>query len=290
MVKFGPSGNSASFYAEGNSSTLQAPRWIRARGLDLFEYSFGKGVNMSEATAAAIGREAAENGIEISVHAPYYVNFANPDEDKAKNGHEHLLRSLRAVRLMGGSRVVFHSGTETGLPRKVAFANIKRRLAAFSEMKRAEGFSDLFVCPETMGKIAQIGDEDEIAELCSLDDTFLPCVDFGHLNARTGGSLRTPEDFERIVLKLMNVLGRERTENMHVHFSKIMYGPRGEIRHLTGADTVYGPEFAPFAEVICKYDLSPRVLSESAGTQAEDALDMKKTYERTAEKYRFTNK
>ena len=65
---------------------------------------------------------------------------------------------------------------------------------------------------------------------------------------------------------------------MHVHFSKIMYGAKGEIKHLTFSDEIYGPEFAPLAKVFYDYKLSPYVLSESAGTQAEDAKNMKDVY------------
>ena len=47
-------------------------------------------------------------------------------------------------------------------------------------------------------------------------------------------------------------LGEEKTKNTHIHFSKIMYGAKGEIKHLTFADDVYGPEFEPLAEIIIK--------------------------------------
>lgn len=76
----------------------------------------------------------------------------------------------------------------------------------------------------------------------------------------------------------MNGVGREKTENMHVHFSKIMYSGKGEVKHLTFDDDVYGPEFPPLAKVFFDYKLTPYVLSESAGTQAEDAKTMKDEY------------
>ena len=129
-----------------------------------------------------------------------------------------------------------------------------------------------------MGKIAQIGDVDEIIRICNIDESYYPCVDFGHLNARTQGGLKSYDDYEVVIKKLINGAGREKTENMHVHFSKIMYGAKGEIKHLTFSDEIYGPEFAPLAKVFYDYKLSPYVLSESAGTQAEDAKNMKDVY------------
>ena len=72
---------------------------------------------------------------------------------------------------------------------------------------------------------------------------------------------------------------------MHVHFSKIQFGAKGEIRHLTFADNIYGPEFEPFAEIIVKYGLAPHILSESAGTQAEDSAFMKKVWQNLANQH-----
>ena len=53
---------------------------------------------------------------------------------------------------------------------------------------------------------------------------------------------------------------------------------KGEVKHLTFDDDVYGPEFPPLAKVFFDYKLTPYVLSESAGTQAEDAKTMKDEY------------
>ena len=73
-------------------------------------------------------------------------------------------------------------------------------------------------------------------------------------------------------------LGYDRMKNFHVHFSKIQYGAKGEIRHLTLADNEYGPEFEPLAIALKDLKLEPVVICESAGTQGEDAAEMKRIY------------
>lgn len=278
MIKFGPSGNSESFFAEGHKSTAEAAKWIRERNLDVFEYPFGRGVNISQQTAEEIGKKLAENGIEVSVHAPYFINFANPDPEKAENSKGYLLKSLEALRALGGERAVFHPGTEGKRPREEGVELIKKRLAEFVVLKNDAGFENKIICAETMGKLAQIGTVEEVAEFCNVDESIYPCVDFGHVNARTCGGLKSESDYEQIVKYLIDKIGTEKTRKMHVHFSKIMYSAKGEIKHLTFADDVYGPEFAPLAEVFVKYNLEPVVLSESQGTQAEDAAEMKRIY------------
>jgi deoxyribonuclease-4 len=77
---------------------------------------------------------------------------------------------------------------------------------------------------------------------------------------------------------MIDVLGMERMRNFHVHFSKIMYSAKGEVKHLTFEDEIYGPEFAPLAVALKRLDLQPYIVSESDGTQAEDAAEMKKIY------------
>lgn len=141
------------------------------------------------------------------------------------------------------------------------------------------GLYDLYFCPETMGKIAQIGTLEEIVRFCKIDPIYLPAVDFGHLNAREQGSLKTVEDYKSRLAYMIAELGYERVKHFHVHFSKIQYSEKGEVRHLTLEDTVYGPEFMPLAVALKELKLEPYIVSESAGTQAEDALAMKRMYE-----------
>ena len=84
MVRFGPAGNSESFYAQGHKHTKEAFAWIAEMGLNAYEYSFGHGARIREETACEIGAEAAANGVVLSVHAPYYINLATLEEDLSK--------------------------------------------------------------------------------------------------------------------------------------------------------------------------------------------------------------
>lgn len=282
MIKFGPSGNSESFYAQGLAHTEQSAEFVRERGLDCFEYSFGRGVHMSEAKAVSIGEAFAKAGVEISVHAPYYINFANTEEENAQKSYNYVLDSGRMLKLMGGRRCVFHSATQGKLEREEAVRLTEERLKVLRDYIYMNDLQDLYFCPETMGKIAQIGTLEEIVRFCKIDPVYLPAIDFGHLNAREQGSLKTEEDYIQRLEYMIAELGYERVKHFHVHFSKIQYSAKGEVRHLTFEDTVYGPEFEPLAAALKELKLEPYIVSESAGTQAEDARAMKDIYERTA--------
>ena len=136
---------------------------------------------------------------------------------------------------------------------------------------------------ETMGKINQLGTLDEVIELCRIDPIFSPVVDFGHMNARNIGGYFTDVDSYRAVFdKVATELGDAYAKNMHCHFSKIEYTKAGEKRHLTFVDTDFGPDFEPLAEAIVREGVAPRIICESAGTMAEDALYMKRAWQRAA--------
>lgn len=279
MIKFGPSGNSESFYAAGYSHTEEAATYVKEMGLDCFEYSFGRGVRMGEDKARAIGRAFDAEGVEISVHAPYFINFANPEEEMVAKSYGYVLDSAKMCRVMGGKRIVFHPAAQGKDAREIAVSRAEDRLKVLRDYIYLNNLQDMMFCPETMGKLAQIGTPEEIIRFCLVDEVYTPCIDFGHVNAREQGSLKTASDYRALLEMFLEKLGYERMKHFHVHFSKIMYGAKGEIKHLTFADETYGPEFEPLAVVLHDLKLEPYIVSESDGTQAEDACAMKRMYQ-----------
>ena len=279
MIKFGPSGNSDEFYEQGYSKSIEAPKWLSEKGLNAYEYSFGRGILMNEDTAIKLKEEAAKYNIEISVHAPYYINFANPDDEMAEKSYNYVLSSLRMLKLLGGRHCVVHPATVGKMNREDAVKLTSVRLKELAKRVRENGLGNMKICLETMGKVNQIGTYKEIVDFCKLDNVYLPTFDFGHINALTQGSLKTEEDYEEIIKYLFDNLDEERAKNIHIHFSKIEYSKGGEVKHLTFEDNIYGPEFEPLAHVLKKYNMTPVIICESKGTMAKDALTMKKIYE-----------
>lgn len=284
-ILFGPAGNSQSFYDQGHSSTMEAPKWLTEQGadkfsggLELFEYSFGQGYRMNSETAEKLGEEFKKFGIEVSLHAPYFINFANPDELMYEKSLGYVKTGIKFLKAFGAKRFVFHSGSCGKEIRENAIKLMTDRFKEFMPLFEQELDADMFLCPETMGKNMQIGTWKEIIDLCTISEKLIPTFDFGHINALTQGTLKTEEDFQRIFDYSFEKLDAERTKNAHIHFSKIQFGAKGEIRHLTFDDTVYGPNFEPLANVLIKNDLSCHVICESNGTMAEDSVAMKKIY------------
>lgn len=281
--KFGPGGNSEIFYAQGHKSTLEAPAFLRSFGLDAYEYEAGNGLRTSDATLSAIGKAARDNGILMSLHAPYFISLASPEEEKQIAACNYIKQSLHAAELLGARTVVVHCGGVAKITRGEGMENSKRTL---SRLMEDIGKTDVHIGLETMGKLNQLGTLEEVIELCLLSEYFYPVVDFGHLNARSlGTAFATADDYRRVFSDVAEALSDEKARTMHCHFSKIEFTKMGEKKHLTFEDTVYGPDFLPLAEALVIDDLSPTIICESAGTMAEDALFMKKTYQNIKEKH-----
>lgn len=281
MLRIGPSGNSTSFYASGHKHTYEAPAWLKEIGLTAYEYSFGRGITLKDDGARRIGEEAKKYDIEVSVHAPYYINFANVLPEMIEKSIDYVVRSVYFAKLMGGSRVVFHPAACGKLARSEAVDLAARNLdALLRKLSDAYPDGEYIICPETMGKLQQIGTAEEIVAFCEKSEKMIPCFDFGHINSYTHGALKSKDDYKRIIDFALDRLG-DRAKRMHIHFSKIMYGAAGEIKHLTLEDTIYGPPYEPLAEIIDEYALSPVIICESRDIMSDDALKMKKYHKNT---------
>lgn len=191
-------------------------------GLTAFEYQCGRGVRLAHDKAAALGAACAERNIALSVHAPYYISMSSLEEDKRLHSIDYLLQSCALVKALGGRRVIFHSGSCGKQSREAALEK------ALDTMERAvkacdeAGYGDCILCPETMGKVNQLGTLDEVLALCAVDSRITPCIDFGHLYARSCGTqfaeATAAADYAALLDTLAERLGDDRAVHFHAHF------------------------------------------------------------------------
>ncbi|MBE7073818.1 MAG: endonuclease IV [Clostridiales bacterium] len=285
MVLFGPSGCGDEFVEEGHKGILEVPAWIKSKGLDAYEYSFGHGYQMTTEKAKEAGLKFKEYDIKLSLHAPFYINFANPDEEMYKKTQGYIHTGIRFLRAFDADRLIFHPASCGKLTREEALNLTSYRFSETFDKMEEDGLLDgILLCPETMGKTMQIGTYQEVVNLCKLNKHLIPTFDFGHINALEGGTLKTKEDYKRILDYSIENIGYEKTNNSHIHFSKIQYGGKGEIKHLNYDDSIYGPDFDGLAQVLVEYNLSPRVICESMSMMPSDAQIMKKIYMKILDK------
>jgi deoxyribonuclease-4 len=221
MLRFGPAG-----YPEGAKDGADAVRLVRDRGLDALELQFGRQVNMRDDRAAAIRRKAEELEIMLSAHAPYYISFNSVPETYEKS-KEWVLRTARVAAKAGAWIIVIHAATYAGKEPEIATAAVIRGLSECMDRMEKEGLQ-VVLGLETMGRSSTWGTLEEIRTVVRSLKGVRPVVDFAHIHARYGGSLRTGEDFRKVVEDAVSISpGR-----LHCHYSCIEYTMAGEKRHL----------------------------------------------------------
>ena len=294
---FGTGGNSESFYAEGNKDTWQAPAWLKARGLDAYEYQAGNGLRAGEKSLRRVGEEAAKNGISLSLHAPYFISLSSVEPEKRQNSVGYITESLRAAEWLGADIIVVHTGSAAKISRETAMEYASDTLVKLLESTD----SKVRIGLETMGKLNQLGTLSEVLTLCKIDKSQLyPVVDFGHLNCRgrlqsgvfddpdepdvTGGVFVTVDDYRAVFDRIARELGDGYAKTLHCHFSKIEYTKSGEKKHVRFEDEGFEPPYEPLLEAVVREGVAPRFISESAGTMAEDAKTMKDYYDSLLDK------
>lgn len=152
--KFGPAGNSESFAAAGFKKSEDAPAWLAQMGLTAFEYQCGRGVRCGEETALKIGAAAKQHGIQMSVHAPYFINLSSEESERMEKNVGYVLETARLAVPLGATRMVVHCGGQGKLTRDRAMRNshenVKNILRALDEAH----LTGCAVCLETMAKRA----------------------------------------------------------------------------------------------------------------------------------------
>lgn len=173
----------------------------------------------SETDAKAIKKRAEELGIELSIHAPYYVNLNSDEEVKREATKQRILECCKVGEWLGAKVVVFHPGYyREGVDRIQAYTVVKEGiLEIMRELKKNKWA--IQIAPETMGKINVFGSIDEISRLAQ-ETGCAVCIDFAHILARD-----KKVDYD-LILKAFP------QEEWHVHFSGIVYGEKGEKHHI----------------------------------------------------------
>jgi len=255
------------------STTLAALDHVKNLGLDCLEVEFVKGVKMGNDTATLIGRKAAGLGIRLSVHAPYYINLNSAEQGTRLASQERLISSARLARVLGAKSLVFHVGYYGHDSPERTYENAKAALRDIVSILRSEQ-NPVTLRPETMGKTSQFGSLDEILALCREVDGLLPCFDFSHLHARER-SENSYRHFHHVLRKIEKKLGAKAISDMHIHIAGILYGEKGEIKHLDLHKSDFN--FDGWLQALRDVGAAGTVICESPNLET-DALMLKDLY------------
>ena len=262
-IKLGPAGSPS-------ASTFDGISKVKELGLHTMEVQFSHGIKMGIDLAEKVGAEAAIHGIELSIHAPYYINLLSEDAQKIKDSKKRILDSCERGHFFGTKnnpcRVVFHPAYYGKLSKEKAFSLVLNEIEELNEIIKENKWNSV-LAPETSGRHTAFGTLDEIIDI-SLKAGISMCTDLSHIYAKGMGKI----DSSDVISKLKKVKKRP----LHFHFSGINYSEKGELNHLVLGNN---PPFEPFAEEILKIKADATIISESPITW-QDSLKMKKIFEK----------
>ena len=269
-VKFGPAGRPIGY----NGKTERVCEYINQIGLDAFEYQATYGVRISKQSGLQLGEIAEKNDILVSMHAPYYINLCSQKDETIKKSIMRLVQSAKAAEWMNAYRIVFHMGFYTKYSSIEAMEKCKTAILDLQRKLNILEIKNYTFAPETTGKKSQFGSLDELIDICQSFDNFSPTIDFAHIHARSGGKIKTKNDYMSILDKIEGELG---PEILHSHFTKIEYTEKGERKHHILSDENYGPPLKPLLEIIMENSYNVTIICETPLLDI-DALQMKKLY------------
>ncbi|MFH0971721.1 MAG: TIM barrel protein [Candidatus Micrarchaeota archaeon] len=260
-----------------NGGTLEGIECVHHLKLQAFEMEFVQGVRMKEGMAKQVGSLAGRLGISLSVHAPYYINLLSEDKYKRDASRIRIIESCKIGGIAGARRIVFHPAFYGKIEKKRAYEELEQQVGLILDELEERKIENVVLAPETMGKVSQFG---TIEENFSLANAFgirkvNPCIDFGHLHARTNGGLKRREDFMRI-MEEVGRFGKGYLQELHIHFEGIAYSEKGERSHLPISSK--SPDYQLLAEELMDKHCIGTIICESPEIE-NDALRMKADYD-----------
>ncbi|MEK7354099.1 MAG: deoxyribonuclease IV [Chloroflexota bacterium] len=260
-------------HSSKTQTTLDGIRRAAELGLSCMELEFVQGVRMGEAGARLVAETATKEGIKLSAHAPYYINFNAHEPEKLTASQERLLQTARIASICGAQSVVFHPAFYLGDPPETAYETVKKHLKEVMDKLKREN-NRLTIRPELMGKPSQFGTLEEIMRLSAEIEGMAPCIDFAHWHARSG-AFNTYSEFTALLSQVKDKLGRAALDDMHIHFSGINYGAKGEKNHLDLAESDLN--YKELLRALKDFEVKGLVICESPNLE-EDALMLQETY------------
>lgn len=262
---------------------------LEEMGLDGMELEFVHGVRMSENSQNVVG--SASKSFVITAHGPYYINLNSKEEEKIDASVTRIIDTILMAQKVGAFSITYHAAFYMGQDKETVFKRVVNQTAriidtikegvsvltsAKEDKTNAMGGPKVWIRPETTGKGTQWGDLDEVIALSKEFKQVLPCIDFSHLHARSGGEkYNTYEEFCNIFERLGTEIGQYALDNFHGHLAGIAYSAKGEKNHLNLLES--DMNYQDLIRAFKKFDVKGALVCESPNIE-EDCKMLKEYY------------
>lgn len=239
--------------------------------LDGMELEFVHGVRMND-TSKEIVKNNSKN-LVFTAHAPFYINLNSKEEEKIDASVQRIIETIQVANEVEAYSITFHAAFYMGKSKEEVYNQVRNQI---QRINNAVGKTNrVWIRPETTGKSTQWGDFEEIINLSKEFESVLPCIDFSHIHARTGGEFNTYDEFSFVLDKISKELGARAIENFHAHLAGIEYTAKGERQHLNLQES--DMNYKDLLKAMKNFGVKGAIVCESPNIE-DDAMLMKDYY------------
>lgn len=214
--------------------------------------------------------------VDLTLHAPYYVDFFGSQEARERSLRQIQWASVLAEGL-GARLTVTHLGFYGGGDRTDSVHDLTRIAGELSSWLKEYSHGSVRLGIEPSGHPDVFGSREEILDLAHHVKGIVPVLNLPHLAARERANFEDPALLKPLLDQFIEASGGE----LYLNFSGVeFYGPgefrltpikRGQLR------------FDPLAEILAERDYDATVISSSPLLE-HDGMYMKLLYERALSK------
>lgn len=276
MLHFAVAGIPTSTPSPGG--TVEGMKEAKRLGITAMEIEWVQRVPENEERMLQIREAKTDYGIELTCHAPYYINLNSPDKTTLQASKKRILTALRMSEIAGIRSVCIHAAYYLGMDEKKVYDNVRSAVDEILKEKK-KFFPHVNLGLETMGKHSQFGTLLEVLKISKEFDLY-PVLDPAHMHARANGGVNTKEEWREMFDLYEEYLGTGALKHVHMHYAGIAYGPKGEKHHLPLEDS--DARWRDFLAVLYERGVEGNVVCESPRLE-KDTLLLQKTYRKLQE-------
>ena len=253
----------------GKGGYSNAVQIIQDMNLDGMEIEFVHGVRMSDETRNFLKQVSVEKNLLFTAHGPFYINLNSKESDKIEASVQRIIETAQAASDFGGYSITYHAAFYMGADKETVYDRVKIQTQKILDILKENNIK-IWIRPETTGKSTQWGDYEEIIRLSKEFDMVLPCIDFSHIHARTGGQYNTYDEFCKVLERIGTELGEFALNNFHAHLAGIEYTQKGEKRHLIFEES--DMNYKDLLKALKSFDVKGALVCESPNIETDTKI------------------
>jgi deoxyribonuclease-4 len=273
-IRFGPAGIPLSCKGRTLKDGI---RDVANLDLNAMEIQLIRAVGSNISNLKEIGEVAEELDVSLSVHAPYYMDFAG-NKETIERSIENLKWSGILANEMKAEIVNTHVALYGNNSKKGALEKVVENIRLVRDWYKKQNLKPL-IGLETSGHQKVFGSVDEINAVVKRVSKTVPVVNFAHIHAREYGSLKKKEDFQEIFDKIQKIT---KSKTFYCHFSGVEHdnGNKKRCTPIKKGDM----RFDPLADCILDNDDYNIIIISGSPLLEHDAMYMKVILDRVKTK------